>query len=1033
MPLIPGRLFLAILFAFIALPLLPPPTVSTVVAPAAATQSLGQLTETSDGYFYTGPVLSADGSRIAYWSEGRREIYVIGGDGDGQHTLVGDPFRANGPPSISGDGQWIAFAAFDSEKAGNPWYSGDIYVRRFDLSVFMQLTSSPTNDDQIHLAGARGNPAISGDGSRVVFSSSADFLRQNGDGSAELFMLRANGTGGLGQLTNFVDIRGPNPGDLIVQYTAFAPAIDHIASRVAFILRELRMRRTDGGADILSDTHSLYVVNTNGSGRRELATVSTTYSPQEYLGERPAISGDGSTVAFPAYINVGGGNPDGGLEIFTIKTDGSGFRQLTSTAGRSAYPSLSFDGSRVAFTSYEPTDFERRAYEVYVMNTDGTGLRKLTSTLGDPTVRRTGFEGVALSADGTCVAFSSSGDLLGKNADGNYEIYLRRLTSLVAVQGIRNLSLPDDLRNNRRSLVAKRDLVVRAFFDTGLDGPSTLARGRLIVDEGTANERSFQVNDYMARALGYFADKPDARQRLEDSLKFFITGAVADNLLTPGIHTFKAVIEPQSAGAFPSFEETFRANFRQPDSVEVFVIPVRVRNAAGVYVEPEAAVLRSAADHLRSYYPLDEQEVRVTILNPHEVDAPLTTIDRRRTLANDLLGRLQAQLNHGQVATPAKHNFAAGVVPYNVDGQNPLGQTAGGGERLGYTFPAIRGVVVTLDREPYGTNERLVSSTVAHEIGHLFDLGDEYAGGRPSAINPPPAAADDGDSVGNYVQEVAGGLDTTNRSAVFTRSGNERYGFMGGGNDRNSWATGTDHSYVYTRLTTDTVGANFAIRANTRVIDVSGIISQSGGLVFNSFIVAASPYSFPRPSGSQYTARFANSAGASLDTVPFDVDFTVEEHGRGYSPVNASPFGFTVPAPEGIASVTVLSGATSLATFNVSARPPTVTVLAPNGGETITGTAQIRWQASDPDGDNLNYTVLYSPDGVTRHVLASRLTTTTLNVDFSRLTSSSNARVIVVANDGFNSAEDASDATFVVRGTTTKLFLPVILNQAAGP
>lgn len=111
--------------------------------------------------------------------------------------------------------------------------------------------------------------------------------------------------------------------------------------------------------------------------------------------------------------------------------------------------------------------------------------------------------------------------------------------------------------------------------------------------------------------------------------------------------------------------------------------------------------------------------------------------------------------------------------------------------------------------------------------------------------------------------------------------------------------------------------------------------------------------------------------------------------------------------------------------YTVSATPPAVTVLSPNGGEELRGPAQVRWRASDPDGEPPSYTVSYSPNGTDRYVVATGVATTTLDLDFGRLPPGDRAQVIVRASDGFNYAEDASDAPFA--GGRWRVFLPLLV------
>ena len=110
----------------------------------------------------------------------------------------------------------------------------------------------------------------------------------------------------------------------------------------------------------------------------------------------PSISGDGSKIAFQSFL-------DDGYEIFVINSDGSGLKQLTSDGGDS--PSISGDGSKIAFFSFVDGDTE-----IFVINSDGTGLTQLTNNTVKDAIP-------SISRDGTKIAYSS-------NVDGDVEIFL---------------------------------------------------------------------------------------------------------------------------------------------------------------------------------------------------------------------------------------------------------------------------------------------------------------------------------------------------------------------------------------------------------------------------------------------------------------------------------------------------------------------------------------------------------------------------------------------------------------------------------
>lgn len=67
------------------------------------------------------------------------------------------------------------------------------------------------------------------------------------------------------------------------------------------------------------------------------------------------------------------GATEGGLEVFVIRPDGSGLKQLTQGA-MAFLPTWSPDGEMIAFTSLAEGD-----HNVFVMNADGSDLRRVTT------------------------------------------------------------------------------------------------------------------------------------------------------------------------------------------------------------------------------------------------------------------------------------------------------------------------------------------------------------------------------------------------------------------------------------------------------------------------------------------------------------------------------------------------------------------------------------------------------------------------------------------------------------------------------
>ncbi len=145
-------------------------------------------------------------------------------------------------------------------------------------------------------------------------------------------------------------------------------------------------------------------------------------------------------------------------------------------------------------------------------------------------------------------------------------------------------------------------------------------------------------------------------------------------------------------------------------------------------------------------------------------------------------------------------------------------------------------------------------------------------------------------------------------------------------------------------------------------------------------------------------------------------------HSEPFSPTESSDqatsrssFGLIVPWITGTNRIELTISGTVAISLTASPAPPTVTGVSPNGGETFTDTLPITWTASDPDGDELRYAVLYSADGGGSWLaLATGVQTTTITVDATLLPGGTQSLVKVIASDGLNSASRQSAEPFTL-------------------
>jgi WD40 repeat protein len=152
---------------------------------------------------------------------------------------------------------------------------------------------------------------------------------------------------------------------------------------------------------------------------RRLVTTS-----DEGLNINPSLSGDSRIVAFESTEDVANaGGSDGFRAIRAdISVDPATIFQIGRT--RAVSPAVSQDGSRIAFASKDDplgTNADGNS-EIFLFNSGN--LLQVTNTLpGAPANRVTdGNFQPSISDDGRFVAFSSNRNITSQNSDGNLEI-----------------------------------------------------------------------------------------------------------------------------------------------------------------------------------------------------------------------------------------------------------------------------------------------------------------------------------------------------------------------------------------------------------------------------------------------------------------------------------------------------------------------------------------------------------------------------------------------------------------------------------
>jgi Tol biopolymer transport system component len=181
----------------------------------------------------------------------------------------------------------------------------------------------------------------------------------------------------------------------------------------------------DSGGGGCGSPSSIFLMNADGSHPRTLT--------DSGCGDvQPAWSPDGAQLVFRRTPGPNGITPLCNNELWTVKANGRGERQLTNAGANAnaAYPSWSPDGSKIAFSRFNPT---RQIFVLDLSTRIETDIDRTGGTYAD--------SDLDWSPDGTKIAFIRSVPGLGNevalmDADGSNQAILTNLPGNGAVDTV---------------------------------------------------------------------------------------------------------------------------------------------------------------------------------------------------------------------------------------------------------------------------------------------------------------------------------------------------------------------------------------------------------------------------------------------------------------------------------------------------------------------------------------------------------------------------------------------------------------------
>lgn len=198
---------------------------------------------------------------------------------------------------------------------------------------------------------------------------------------------------------------------------------------------------------------------------------------------------------------------------------------------------------------------------------------------------------------------------------------------------------------------------------------------------------------------------------------------------------------------------------------------------------------------------------------------------------------------------------------------------------------------------------------------------------------------------------------------------------------------------------------------------ISGRAFAAGGAELDPLLQVEGPLPIDasEPEG-EYCLELLNGVGWALYRHCFDVSFA-SGTAENLTWLDTAPFTFALPLPGSARQLVLKQGTEVLASRTASAHAPTVEIVHPAAGETVTDTLTIQLTANDADGDALTYALFYQtgPEAPWWPVGLDLSGPAPFLLDATHLAGGIAARVRVLASDGFSTTAVESAAFSVPR------------------
>ncbi len=321
-------------------------------------------------------------------------------------------------PRISPDGEWVVYVRQFADVMTDMNYS-NLWLVGSDGGEHRPLTTGKFLDN---------SPRWSPDGTRIAYMS-------NRDGLPQIYMhwVASGQTAAITNLTDPATGLSWSPDGSHLAFNKLVPAAPLTVGQMpapppgaqwaepAKYTDEI-VFRFDGIGDVPTGAWHLFVIPSEGGTPRQLTTGDQSYTSGFFTapGGGPEWAPSSDAIIVDANLREDGDLEWMDSEIYEISLADASVRTLTDRRGPDNSPSVSPDGSRIAYLGYDDRYQGYQVTRLYVMNRDGTGSRVVSGSL-DRTVYQVRW---SPTGEGIFGLFDDEGNtkLALFRLDGSYEV-----------------------------------------------------------------------------------------------------------------------------------------------------------------------------------------------------------------------------------------------------------------------------------------------------------------------------------------------------------------------------------------------------------------------------------------------------------------------------------------------------------------------------------------------------------------------------------------------------------------------------------